>query len=105
MAPPVNVISLHPVAVKRYLAMVNDLATSLPRRKVASNEGISQALRELVSRVTITPAPSGPPMVAVTGHLSVLIGGDLPPIFRGVIDSSGGGLPPFPTPAKAALSS
>jgi hypothetical protein len=92
MAPPANVVSLHPVAVKRYLAMVNDLAISLPRREVASNEGISQALRELVSCVTITPAPSGPPKIAVTGHLSVLIGGDLPPNFRGVIDGSGGPL-------------
>jgi hypothetical protein len=31
MQPPANVITLHPGAVKRYLEMVNDLATSLPR--------------------------------------------------------------------------
>jgi site-specific DNA recombinase len=92
MTPPANVVTLHPVAVKRYLQMVNDLATSLPRREVASNEGISQALPELVSCVTITPAPTGPPIIAVTGRLSLLIGGDLPPNFRGVIDGSGGGI-------------
>jgi hypothetical protein len=40
MQPPANVITLHPGAVKRYLEMVNDLATSLPQRTVASNEGI-----------------------------------------------------------------
>jgi xanthosine utilization system XapX-like protein len=32
----------------------------------------------------------GPPAIAVTGHLSVLMGGDLPPTFRRVIDGSGG---------------
>jgi hypothetical protein len=46
--------------------MVNDLATSLPHREVAANEGISIALRELVSRVTISPVKKGPPTIAVT---------------------------------------
>lgn len=55
MAPPANVIALHPGAVKRYLAMVNDLATSLPHRTIAGDEAISIALRELVSCVTVTP--------------------------------------------------
>lgn len=45
MAPPANVIALHPGAVKRYLAMVNDLATSLPHRTIAGDEAISIALR------------------------------------------------------------
>ena len=93
MAPPTNVVSLHPGAMKRYLEIVNDLATSLPQRDVASNEGISSALRELVSCVTITPpADKGPPTIAVTGRLSVLIGGNMPPNFRGVIGGSGGGI-------------
>jgi hypothetical protein len=82
MASLANVVTLHPGAVKRYLEMVNDLATSLPRRNFSSSEGISIALGELVSCVTITPAKKGPPAIAVTGRLSVLIGGDLPHTFR-----------------------
>jgi hypothetical protein len=35
MAPPANVVRLHPGAAKRYLEIVNDLATSLSRRNVA----------------------------------------------------------------------
>jgi hypothetical protein len=45
MTPPANVITLHPGAVKRYLATVNDLATSLPHRTVSGDEGISIALK------------------------------------------------------------
>ena len=92
IAEPTNVVSLHPGAVKRYLQIVDDLATSLPRRDIASDEDISTAMRELISRVTITPSEKRAPMIEVTGRLSVLIGGDLPSTFRGVIDGSGGGI-------------
>jgi pimeloyl-ACP methyl ester carboxylesterase len=71
MTPPANIITLHPGAVKRYLAMVNDLATSLPHRTVSGDEGISIALRELVSCVTVTPVDKGPPKISVikdSGH-------------------------------------
>jgi hypothetical protein len=61
MTPPANVITLHPGAVKRYLAMVDDLATSLLHRTVSGDEGISIALREPVSCVTVTPVDKGPP--------------------------------------------
>jgi len=37
MQPPTNVVTLHPGAVKRYLEVVGDLATSLPRRTVVSD--------------------------------------------------------------------
>ena len=39
MQPLTNVITLHPGAVKHYLEMVNDLATSLSRRTIASIGG------------------------------------------------------------------
>jgi hypothetical protein len=32
MQPPTNIVTLHPGAVKRYLEVVDDLVTSLPRR-------------------------------------------------------------------------
>jgi hypothetical protein len=93
MTPPANVVTLHPGAVKRYLAMVNDLATSLPHRTVSGDEGISIALRDLVSCVTITPtSDKGPPKISVTGRLAVLVGGDLFPHSRGDIGGSGGGI-------------
>ncbi len=83
MAPPENVIALHPGAVKRYLAMVNDLATSLPHRTIAGDEAISIALRELVSCVTVTPTKKAPPKISVTGRLAALVGGELFPHSRG----------------------
>jgi hypothetical protein len=98
MQPPTNVITLHPGAVKRYLEMVNDLATSLPRRAVAGNEDISIALRELISCVTITPTEKGQPTIAVTGRLAVLVGGDLFPTLRGDIGGSEGAIPPMSPP-------
>ena len=45
-----------------------------------------------------------PPIIDVTGRLAVLIGTDVFPQSRGDIVGSGGALPPFPTPAKCALS-
>jgi len=92
MTPPTNVITLHPGAVKRYLAMVNDLANSLPHRTVSGDEGISIALRELVSCVTITPRDKGTPKITVTGRMAVLVGGDLFPHSCGDIGGSGGGI-------------
>jgi hypothetical protein len=74
--PPTNVVTLHPVAVKRYLEMVDDLATSLPHREITSDGSIAAAMREFIARVTITPTEKGPPTVEVMGRLSVLIGGD-----------------------------
>lgn len=97
MAPPENVIALHPGAVKRYLAMVNDLATSLPHRTIAGDEAISIALRELVSCATVTPTEKAPPKISVTGRMAALVGGELFPHCRGDIGGSGGALPPFPT--------
>ncbi len=90
--PPTNIVTLHPGAVTRYLEVVDDLATSLPRRTVASDEGIAVALRELVSCVTVTPTEKGPPVIDVTGRLAVLMGADLFPQSRGDISGSGGPL-------------
>jgi len=90
--PPTNIVTLHPGAVTRYLEVVDDLATSLPRRTVASDEGIAVALRELVSCVTVTPTEKGPPVSDVTGRLAVLMGADLFPQSRGDIIGSGGGI-------------
>jgi hypothetical protein len=95
MQPPTNVVTLHPGAVKRYLEVVDDLATSLPRRTVASDQGIAVALRELVSCVTVTPTEKGPPVIDATGRLAVLMGADLFPQSRGDISGSGGAIHPM----------
>jgi hypothetical protein len=93
MQPPTNVVTLHPGAMKRYLEIVDDLATSLPRRAVFGDEELAAALRELISCVTVTPAQKGRPIIDVTGRLSVLTGADLFPTSRGDSIGSGGGIP------------
>jgi hypothetical protein len=94
LSPPANVVSLHPRAVKRYLEVVNDLASSLPHRQVGGDEGISAALRELVASVTITPTTGREkPSITIAGRLAALVGGDLFPQSRGEIGGSGGALP------------
>ena len=90
---PANVITLHLGPVKRYLAMVSDLATSLPHRTVSGDESISIALRELVSCVTVTPVGETPPKISVAGRMAVLVGADLFPHSRGDIAGSGGAIP------------
>jgi hypothetical protein len=91
LSPPANVVSLHRGAVKRYLEVVNDLASSLPHRQIGSDEGISAALRELVAHVTITPTTDRP-SITIAGRLAALVGGDLFPESRGDIGGSGGGI-------------
>jgi hypothetical protein len=92
MQPPTNVVTLHPGAVNVTSKIVDDLATSLPRRMVSVDEEIAAALREFISRVTVTPAEKGKPIIDITGRLTVLTGTDLFPTSRGEIIGSGGPL-------------
>jgi site-specific DNA recombinase len=82
MEAPANVVALHPGAINRYLAVVDDLATVLSHRLVDGNEEIAKALRELVISVTVTPAEKGPPRIEVKGRLAALTGADVFPHGR-----------------------
>ncbi len=64
LAPAIKVVELHPAAVTRYLAAIDDLATTLSRRLVEGDEEVASALRELISAVE--------PKIEVTGRLAQL---------------------------------
>ena len=73
LSEPVNVISLHPAAVSRYLKKVSELATGL--KASDDNEQTRAAIRDLLLNVTVTPAPAGElPAISVQGKLEALIG-------------------------------
>ena len=85
LAQPVNVVSLHPQAVARYLKNVSDLSAMLRAGEPTSQAAM--AIRELVARVTVTPADKGkPPRVDVQGRLEALIG------MEGVAARASGGI-------------
>jgi hypothetical protein len=65
-----NVIELHPGAIKRYIEAVEDLAKASRRRTE-----LATVVRELVERVTVSPTESGKaPKVEALGRLEGLLG-------------------------------
>jgi site-specific DNA recombinase len=73
LVPPVRVTELHPAAVTRYLAAVEDLAGTLSRRTVSGDEDVASALRELISAVIVHPVGKDP-RIEVRGRLAQLTG-------------------------------
>jgi hypothetical protein len=88
LAPPAKV-ALHPAAITRYLASVEDLAGTMSRRIVDGDEQAA-ALRELVVAVVVHPA-AGEPVIEVSGRLAKLTGTDLFPqrMLRTVVAEDG----------------
>ncbi len=81
---PPNIVSLHPATVSRYLASIENLATTVREGEAYGAES-KKALRDLISTVTVYKAPAGvPPEIEVTGHLTELIGGDHFPTTKAV---------------------
>jgi hypothetical protein len=74
LSPEMKAIELHPAAVKRYLAAVEDLAGTLSRRTVNGNEEVASALRELIVGVIVHPASKDEPRIEVRGRLAQLTG-------------------------------
>ena len=74
LAPPPKVVELHPAAMERYLAAIEDLASTLTRRLVDGGEDIAGPLRELIAAVVIHPAGKDEPRIEVTGRLASLTG-------------------------------
>jgi site-specific DNA recombinase len=72
LTPPAKVVELHPTALTRYLAAIDDLATTLSHRLVEGDEEVASALRELISAVVIHPAGKEEPKIEVTGRLAQL---------------------------------
>lgn len=74
IAPPVKVTELHPAAVTRYLAAVEDLSGTLSRRTVSGDEDVVSALRELITAVIVHSADKEEPRIEVRGRLAQLTG-------------------------------
>jgi DNA invertase Pin-like site-specific DNA recombinase len=72
LAPAAKVAELHPAALKRYLAAINDLAGALSRRLAEGDEEVATALRELIAAVVIHPAGKEEPKIEVAGRLAQL---------------------------------
>lgn len=73
---PINVVTLHPAALERYLARVDDLAANI--NDVASRlPEFAMLIRDLVESVTVQQRVAGAPMqLDVRGKLEKLIGVD-----------------------------
>lgn len=72
--PEARVVSLHPAAVDRYLAAIENLSDALAAGDIASSVGAREALRELIERVIVLQEPRHT-AVEIHGHLARLIGG------------------------------
>jgi hypothetical protein len=87
---PDNVISLHPAAVARYLATVEEIGATIDNGPIDADQ--AEAVRRLIERVTVQPQAKGDPLVLdVYGRLAVLIGADAFPQARLVGGIAGAG--------------
>lgn len=100
--PADTIVALHPTALTRYLAAVDDLAETLATGPIDSARESPKALRELIDRVIVHPPADGDgsPCLEIKGRLAALTGAALFPESRvGGIVGSGGLLhanPPAP---------
>lgn len=76
--PDDTIVSLHPTAVRRYLAAVDELAAMLATRALDTAQESPKALRDLIDCVIVHPA-EGEPALEIKGRLPALTGSDLFP--------------------------
>lgn len=68
-------IELHPAALKRYGDVMRDLLTQMDSGAGVHDSGVQDAVRELVSKVTVFPgATKGTVRVTIEGFLQAIIG-------------------------------
>jgi site-specific DNA recombinase len=92
-AGPDPIVSLHPSALTRYLAAVDDLAGTLAAGAIDSTRESPKALRDLIDCVLVHPPEhsDAAPGLEIRGRLAALTGADLfPQTARGVLSGSGG---------------
>jgi site-specific DNA recombinase len=94
LAPPARPVELHPTAVERYLAVIEDLAATLSYRAIHDGEEIVGALRELIAAIVIYPSGRDQPRIEVTGRLAKLTGADLFPQSSLITAVAGAGIEP-----------
>jgi site-specific DNA recombinase len=91
--PAETIVALHPTALARYLAAVDDLAATLGAGAIDSARESPKALRDLVDAVIIHPPAhiDEPAGIEIRGRLAALAGPGLFPDTRiGVMSGSGG---------------
>jgi hypothetical protein len=77
LSVPVSVVALHPAALERYLAVVEDLAQAVRTRSPASE--MASSVRELIESVTVHRTEPGKAIrLRVNGRLAALVGA---PVF------------------------
>jgi hypothetical protein len=94
LAPPAKAVELHPTAVERYLAAIEDLAATLRYRTIQDGEEMASAMRELISAIVIHPVGRNEPRIEVTGRLAKLTGADLFPQSSLTTAVAGAGIEP-----------
>ncbi len=73
MELPDTVLALHPLAAERCRGIVEEIRGALSRDNGAATEAVA-LVRELVTRITVTPAaPEAPMTLDVDGNLAVIL--------------------------------
>jgi hypothetical protein len=83
VAEPVNIVTLHPGAVDRYLSKVNDLSAALRSGSTLANNELTAPVRALIEVAIVQPTPAGvAPDVEARGRIAALLGLDVYPQGR-----------------------
>jgi site-specific DNA recombinase len=91
--PEDTIVALHPTALARYLAAVDDLAGAIAAKSIDPTRESPKAFRDLIECVIVHPAANKdePPGLEIKGRLAALTGADLfPQAQLGVQGGSGG---------------
>ena len=76
LSEPINVVTVHPQAVARYLSLVEELGAVI---RSGASEELTASVRELIERATVFRTEPGEPLnIVVHGRLAALIGA---PVF------------------------
>jgi hypothetical protein len=79
----VNIVTLHPAAVDRYLSKVNDLSAALRSGSTLANSELTAPVRDLIEVAIVQPTPAGvAPDAEVRGRIAALLGLDVYPQGR-----------------------
>lgn len=90
---PPKVVTMHPRVVDEYLRDLDRLDQLIADDLAAGDDGLAKALREILTKVTVMPAPTGqPPRIEIEGYLETLLKqAGSTNVLPGVKIGSGGG--------------
>jgi hypothetical protein len=71
---PPKVVAMHPKVVEQYLRDLDRLDQLIADDLVAGDDGLAKALREIITKVTVMPAPTRQaPEIRIEGYLETLL--------------------------------